>query len=447
MSITLDLTVVIDQASGFVIQKSVIKGSTIGELKQALAGDDPTGGTRPEDLVLASGSTEHASPLRDDVPLDETLLTLVVATPAEVPGQSLDAIAAAGDDPARSTAMKHVLARTNPAELPSLSVAREVYNIINCADENDLNYDDFEEYAVALEQYWTDAIMDEDAGETILEDQPGPCFDEGKYHEGRLFKARGDLLERQQQELLCMQYMKMLQETMDYPWLAGEGVIKPDREDDFEPIDIREDGVPVRKAMKTGYVDSLVGGMASDLEKYVDIRKIWCLSEKAAHIGQARKELIESVLTAHAMDVKAGGKGVLIEKHRLGRAAPGAISLEDIRKELDSAFEAKLIECTEALPVLREEVEKAQKVCDDRQRDIDRIRREREQQINTKREAADAEAQAKYDRELAEWREECRQADLREEEERKQKEAAAEATRKSIHDAARRRCLLEKYGQ
>lgn len=454
MTGNVELSVVLDQTLGIAVQKTLPEGSTIRDLKVSLAGDDPSGQADPKDIVLLSAFEEDGSPLPDATVIDESLLVLVVGTEVEakvpevqepVPPPPIDA--SAGGDSGRLTAMQHLLARTKPADLPTLSMAREVYNIINCADENGLDYDDFEEYMEALEQYWTTAIMDEDGAEPVLDDAPaGALFDEEKYNEGRLFKARGDLLEKQQKELLCRQYLKMLTEVMDYPWVPGEGVQKPD--DGFEPIEIGEDGVPIRKVMKTGYVDNLMGGMASDLDKYVDVRKVWCLSEQAAHIGQARKELIESVLTAHSMDVKAGGKGILIEQHWLGRrAAEGAISLEDIRKELDSAYEAKFNECTEMLPGLMEEVTRAQQVCDDRQRDIDRVRREREEQFAAKRAAADAEAQAAYDKELAEWREECRQADLREEEERKRKEVEAEAQRKAVHDAARRRCLLARYGQ
>lgn len=345
--------------------------------------------------------------------------------------------------------MQHLLARTRPSDLPSLSVARQVYQLINCSDENGLNYEDYEDYAEALEQYWTDAIVDEDGGDDDDDACPGSVpggeLGEIKYNEGRLAKARGDLLDAQQNEALCRQYLQMLAETMERPWIEGVGVQKSE-DDDFEQVVFAEDGTPIRAAMRTGYVDRLSEGLAPELEKYVDVRKIWCLSEKAARIGQARRELIESVLTAHAADIKRGGKGILFDTRGPGRPGSGEISLEDVRKELDCAYEAKLQECTEALPGLVGEVAKAQKVVDDRQRDLERNRREREERLSSERAKADEEARASYDRDIEEWREECRLADMRQEEERKRREAEDEARRKAVHDAARRRCLLERYG-
>merc|ERR1712187_1014990 len=59
-----------------------------------------------------------------------------------------------------------------PSDLPSLTVARQVYEIINRADGNGFSDEDYEDYREALEQYWSEEIvMDEEDYEEHVEDE------------------------------------------------------------------------------------------------------------------------------------------------------------------------------------------------------------------------------------------------------------------------------------
>lgn len=348
--------------------------------------------------------------------------------------------------------MEQLSLRTPARELDS-ETARKLYWLIN-SPACEAQYDDFEGYMDELYHCHKHEI---DADDEMMGSDAGSDFEGGydafdgislaehgeNFTENKLHKFRGDLLEAQFALRDCRQQLGMLAEINAVPW--GEQAPAAVEADD-EPIEWDEgEQRYIRKAMRTGYFDQLVGGMDDGVAKIVDIRKLWCLDESAARIGQSEADIVKSLLTAHATDISFGGEGILYESKRPGHDGdqPG---VKEIKQMLDDAFDRKLEQQTALEPKLVEKEEELEAEVDRLTRIVQNRRREKEAELIAKRDAKAADEQSRYDQELREFWEqeelEARQADLQ----RQALVAENDEKRKIEMDARRKAAMAARYG-
>lgn len=329
--------------------------------------------------------------------------------------------------------------------------AVKFYNLINHPDFAE--YDEFEAYMDelygAFEKEIEAANGGSDAGSVAMDyesDGDEAMVDAGAFMENKLFKARGDLMDAEFALRDCQNQLGMCREIESKSWEEfQQESAKPAEEEEYQYD--AETNSYIRPAMRTGYFDQLVGGVDLGVGKIVDIRKLWCLDERADRIGQSEAEIIKSVLIAHATDVSLGGEGILHECKRAGREETDQPGVKEIKEIMDEAYKQKSAIQATREPMLLEKVAELQNEVDRVATIVQDARRRKEAALKDAQSKAEQAAQAAYDAQLEEFWAEERLMELQAQEQRLQKEKQAEAKRKSDLDARRRDALAARYGQ